>query len=189
MDIKFHDAFESVMILNDSEKKISKKDEFEISFNKNIGFIEDYFNFTNNNISIHLLKKKFEISSLLKKAEQEEINQIALKSIDSFEKSDLKKYPIPVILETLAKSIEESVFNHKLLKIDLEKNKKKVIRQKNYYFLLMILFYIERIKTKLIDEYKFLILLNKVKIPQNFEEHMKKENFNKNYYDCTGILL
>ena len=185
MEIKFENAFESVILFNTNKEIISKKEEFDISINRNIGFIEDYFNFTNNDISIHILKKKFEMSNYIKSEDIEEINNLANKIVDNFEKLDLKKFTIPVTTETIAKSIEENIF------FNLEKEDKtnKETKRKNLYLLLLILFNKDKIKTKLLEDYKILLLLNKVKIPANIEVFMKKENFYENYYNPFAKLL
>ena len=191
MDINFCDAFDSVMILNNSKErvKISHKDGIKISFNKNLGFIEDYFNFVNNNISIHLLKKKYEKSTILNQQEKEEIEQIALKYLDNFEKIDLKKFKMPVIIETFARFIDESNFTPYTINNENDKSKIKILKQRNHYFLIQILFHIERIEKKLQEDYIQLLLLNKIKIPVNFEQQMKKENFYVNYFNRFASLL
>ncbi len=184
--MEFHNGFESMIIFNNKQEKISKENHYDISFNKNIGFIEDYFNFSNNNISIHLLKKKYEKSSNLNSDDFNEINDNVIKLIERFEMLDLKKFSMPVVNETLASFIEESKYNPS----KIEDNKdKKTNKPKYLYFLLLVLFYIDRIKTKLLEDYKILLLLNKIKIPLEFEEVMKKENFYENYYNPLANLL
>jgi hypothetical protein len=182
-----HNGFESVLFLDNGKVMLSKFEEYDISFNKSIGFIEDYFNFSNNSVSIHVLKKKFEQACGLPQKVLEEVQGRIEKIIENFERLDLKKFPMPVLIETLAKLIEEEKSLNQIQAT--EKKQGKILKLKLYYFLLLVLFYKDRIKAKLIEDYKILLLLNKLKIPQNFEDFLKKENFYENYYNPLANLL